>query len=172
MSGVMGPVFASSIMMLPAFVTKFIQSDALWYQHVMAFFTYGTWSYMALYALLIVFFSYFQTAIVFNSEETSEQLKNAGGYIPGVRPGEQTQGYLDNIVSHTTAIGSIYLVLVCCLPIILNTHFGMPLVIGGTSILIVAGVVLDTFAQIQSYIVTRQYSSVIKKANKKSLFRV
>jgi preprotein translocase subunit SecY len=127
---------------------------------------------MAMYAFLIVFFSYFQTAVVFNSEETAEQLKNAGGYIPGVRPGEQTHGYLDSIVSRTTAVGSIYLVLVCCLPIILNTRFGMPLVIGGTSILIVAGVVLDTFAQIQSYIVTRQYSSVIKKASKKSRFRV
>jgi preprotein translocase subunit SecY len=172
MSGVMGPVFASSIMMLPAFVAKFVQSDSLWYQQIMAFFTYGTWSYMAVFALLIMFFSYFQTAIVFNSEETAEQLKNAGGYIPGVRPGEQTQGYLDNIISRTTAIGSIYLIFVCCLPIILNTRFGMPLVIGGTSVLIVTGVVLDTFAQIQSYIVTRQYSSVIKKASKKSRFRV
>jgi preprotein translocase subunit SecY len=172
MSGVMGPVFASSIMMLPAFITKFVQSDALWYQHLMAFFTYGTWSYMALYAILIIFFSYFQTAIVFNSEETATQLKNAGGYIPGVRPGEQTQTFLDNVVSKTTAIGCIYLVLVCCLPIVLNTRFGMPLVIGGTSVLIVAGVVLDTFTQIQSYIVAKQYSSVIKKAGKKSRFRV
>ncbi|MDR3208658.1 MAG: preprotein translocase subunit SecY [Rickettsiales bacterium] len=172
MAGVMGPVFASSIMMLPAFVTKFAQSDALWYQHLMAFFTYGTWPYVALYAALIVFFSYFQTAIVFNSEETSTQLKNAGGYIPGVRPGEQTQTFLDNIVARTTAIGAAYLVLVCCLPIVLNTRFGMPLVVGGTSVLIVAGVVLDTFTQIQSYIVAKQYASVIKKANKKSRFRV
>jgi preprotein translocase subunit SecY len=172
MSGVMGPVFASSIMMLPAFITKFVQSDALWYQQLMAFFTYGTWPYMALYAALIVFFSYFQTAIVFNSEETASQLKNAGGYIPGVRPGEQTQTFLDGIVSKTTAIGCAYLVLVCCLPIVLNTRFGMPLVIGGTSVLIVAGVVLDTFTQIQSYIVAKQYSSVIKKAGKKSRFRV
>lgn len=172
MSGVMGPVFASSIMMLPAFLTKFIQSDAMWVQNVMAFFTYGTWSYMALYAALIAFFSFFQTAIVFNSEETSGQLKNAGGYIPGVRPGEQTQTFLDNIVARVTAIGVVYLILVCTLPIILNTRFAMPLVIGGTSILIVAGVVLDTFNQIQSYIVAKQYSSVIKKAAKKSRFRV
>ena len=172
MSGVMGPVFASSIMMLPAFLTKFVQSEALWYQHLMAFFTYGTWSYMALYAALIAFFAFFQTAIVFNSEETANNLKNAGGYIPGVRPGEQTQSFLDNIVARITAIGSIYLVVVCCLPIILNTRFGMPLVIGGTSVLIVAGVVLDTFNQVQSYIVAKQYSSVIKKAQKKSRFRV
>ncbi|MDR1027678.1 MAG: preprotein translocase subunit SecY [Rickettsiales bacterium] len=172
MSGVMGPVFASSIMMLPAFITKFVQSDALWYQHLMAFFTYGTWSYMALYAAMIIFFAFFQTAIVFNSEETANNLKNAGGYIPGVRPGDQTQSFLDNIVSRVTAIGCIYLVVVCCLPIVLNTQFGMPLVIGGTSVLIVAGVVLDTFNQIQSYIVAKQYSSVIKKAQKKSRFRV
>jgi preprotein translocase subunit SecY len=172
MSGVMGPVFASSIMMLPAFLTKFIQSDALWFQNIMAFFTYGTWSYMALYSALIIFFSFFQTAIVFNSEETASQLKNAGGYIPGVRPGDQTQTFLDSIVARVTAIGSAYLVLVCTLPIILNTQFAMPLVIGGTSILIVAGVVLDTFNQIQSYIVAKQYSSLIKKASKKSRFRV
>ena len=172
MSGVMGPVFASSITMLPAFVTKFIQSDALWYQQVMAFFTYGTWSYLILFGALIVFFAFFQTAIVFNSEETANNLKNAGGYIPGVRPGEQTQMFLDNIVSRTTAIGAAYLVLACCFPVVLNTRFGMPFVIGGTSVLIVAGVVLDTFNQIQSYIVAKQYSSVIKKAGKKSRFRV
>lgn len=172
MSGVMGPVFASSIMMLPAFIMKFAQSDALWYQQLMSFFTYGTWSYIAMYAFLIVFFTFFQTAIVFNSEETAGNLKNAGGYIPGVRPGDQTQSYLDNIVSRATGIGASYLVLICCLPIILGARFGMPLVVGGTSILIVAGVVLDTFAQIQSHIVARQYSSVIKKAGKKGRFRV
>ena len=172
MSGVMGPVFASSILMLPAFLGKFIHSEAIWFQDMMAIFTYGTWTYMLLYALLIMFFTFFQTAVAFNSEETSNQLKNAGGYIPGVRPGEQTQFFLDAIVSRTTGIGAMYLILVCCLPIILNTNFGMPLVIGGTSVLIVAGVVLDTFAQIQSHVIARQYSSVIKKANKKSRFRM
>lgn len=172
MAGVMGPVFASSIMMLPAFLSRFIQSESIWYQRIMAFFTYGTWSYIILFAVLVIFFSFFQTAIVFNSEETANNLKNAGGYIPGVRPGEQTQSFLDNIVARTTAIGSVYLIVVCCIPIILNTNFGMPLVIGGTSVLIAAGVVLDTFNQIQSYIVAKQYSSVIKKANKKSRFRM
>lgn len=172
LSGVMGPVFASSVMMLPAFISKFVQSDSMLYHNIMGFFTYGTWSYIACYALLIIFFTFFQTAIIFNSEETSNQLKNAGGYIPGVRPGEQTQTFLDSIVSRTTGLGSLYLILVCCFPIILNTHFGIPLVIGGTSVLIVAGVVLDTFAQVQSHIVAKQYSSIIKKANKKSRFRV
>lgn len=171
MSGVMGPVFASSIMMLPAFVQRFVQSENLFVQNIMAFFTYGTWSYIAVYTLLIAFFAYFQTAVIFNSEETSTNLKNAGGYIPGVRPGEQTIHFLDGVVSRTTAIGVLYLLVVCVLPIILNTHMGMPVAIGGTSVLIVAGVVLDTMNQIQSYLVAKQYSGVIKKTQKKGRFR-
>ncbi|MCL2330920.1 MAG: preprotein translocase subunit SecY [Proteobacteria bacterium] len=172
MSGVMGPVFASSIMMLPAFAGRFLHSDALWFQRVMGFFTYGTWSYMIVFTLLIAFFAYFQTAVVFNSEETANNLKNAGGYIPGVRPGEQTTKFLDDVVSRTTAIGVVYLIIVCVLPIVLNTHLGMPLVIGGTSVLIVAGVVLDTMNQIQSYMVAKQYAGVIKKAQRRGRFRI
>lgn len=171
MSGVMGPVFASSIMMLPAFIQRFVQSENLFVQNIMAFFTYGTWSYIAVYTLLVAFFAYFQTAVIFNSEETSTNLKNAGGYIPGVRPGEQTIHFLDGVVSRTTAIGVLYLLVVCVLPIILNTHMGMPVAIGGTSVLIVAGVVLDTMNQIQSYLVAKQYSGVIKKTQKKGRFR-
>jgi preprotein translocase subunit SecY len=171
MSGVMGPVFASSIMMLPAFVQRFVQSDNLVVQNIMGFFTYGAWSYIAMFTLLIVFFAYFQTAVVFNSEETGNNLKNAGGYIPGVRPGEQTVRYLDFIVSRTTAIGVLYLIVVCVLPIVLNTHFGMPLTIGGTSVLIVAGVVLDTMNQVQSYLVAKQYGNIIGKEQKRGRFR-
>ena len=171
MSGVMGPVFASSIMMLPAFVQRFVQSENLTVQTILGFFTYGTWSYILLFTVLIAFFAYFQTAVIFNSEETSNNLKNAGGYVPGVRPGEQTIKYLDNVVSRTTAIGVAYLIVVCVLPIILNTHLGMPLTIGGTSVLIVAGVVLDTVNQVQSYLVAKQYSGVIRKAQKKGRFR-
>lgn len=171
MSGVMGPVFAASIMMLPAFVQRFVQSENLFVQNVIGFFSPGTWSYIALYTVLIAFFAYFQTAVIFNSEETSTNLKNAGGYIPGVRPGEQTIHYLDSVVSRTTAIGVAYLVVVCVLPIILNTHFGMPLAIGGTSVLIVAGVVLDTMTQAQSYLVAKQYGGVVAKTPKKGRFR-
>ena len=171
MSGVMGPVFASSIMMLPAFIQRFVQSENLTVQTIMGFFTYGTWSYITLFTILIAFFAYFQTAVIFNSEETSNNLKNAGGYVPGVRPGEQTVKYLDNVVSRTTAIGVAYLIVVCVLPIILNTHLGMPLMIGGTSVLIVAGVVLDTVNQVQSYLVAKQYSGVIRKVQKKGRFR-
>ena len=171
MSGVMGPVFASSIMMLPAFIQRFAQSENLVVQNIMAFFTYGAWSYIILYTVLIAFFAYFQTAVVFNSEETSNNLRNAGGYIPGVRPGEQTVTFLDSMVSKVTAIGVVYLIVVCVIPIILNTHFGMPLVIGGTSVLIVAGVVLDTMNQVQSYLVAKQYHGVMGAAAKKGRFR-
>jgi len=172
MSGVMGPVFASSIMMLPAFAMRFIHSESVTMQNITGFFTYGTWSYMLMFTVLIVFFAYFQTAVVFNSEETANNLKNAGGYVPGVRPGEQTMHFFDDIVSRVTAISAIYLIVVCVIPILLNTDFGMPVVIGGTSVLIVAGVVLDTMNQIQSFLVAKQYSSVLKKANKKSRFRI
>ena len=171
MSGVMGPVFAASIMMLPAFIQRFVQSENLVVQNILGFFTYGTASYMILYTILIAFFAYFQTAVVFNSEETSNNLKNMGGYIPGVRPGEQTMHYLDNVVSRVTAIGVVYLIVVCVLPIILNTRGGMPVVIGGTSVLIVAGVVLDTMNQIKSYLVEKQYTEVVNKNAKKGRFR-
>ena len=171
MSGVMGPVFAASIMMLPAFIQRFVQSENLVVQNILGFFTYGTWSYMIMYTVLIAFFAYFQTAVVFNSEETSTSLKNMGGYIPGVRPGEQTMHYLDDVVSKVTAIGVLYLIVVCVVPIILNTRAGMPLMIGGTSVLIVAGVVLDTMNQIKSYLVEKQYNGVVGKMQKKGRFR-
>ena len=157
--------------MLPAFIQRFAQSENLVVQNIMAFFTYGAWSYIILYTILIAFFAYFQTAVVFNSEETSNNLRNAGGYIPGVRPGEQTITFLDSMVSKVTAIGVLYLIVVCVIPIILNTHFGMPLVIGGTSVLIVAGVVLDTMNQVQSYLVAKQYHGVMGAAAKKGRFR-
>ena len=171
MSGVMGPVFAASIMMLPAFIQRFVQSENLVVQNILGFFTYGTWSYMIMYTVLIAFFAYFQTAVVFNSEETSTNLKNMGGYIPGVRPGEQTMHFLDDVVSRVTAIGVVYLIVVCVLPIILNTRAGMPVMIGGTSVLIVAGVVLDTLNQVKSYLVEKQYSGVVSKTQKKGRFR-
>ncbi|MCL2629276.1 MAG: preprotein translocase subunit SecY [Alphaproteobacteria bacterium] len=172
MSGVMGPVFASSIMMLPAFVGKFATSDNVYVQQLLAFFTYGTWSYIGLFTLLVAFFAFFQTAVIFNSEDTANQLKNNGGYIPGIRPGEQTQHFLDNLVSRTTVIGVLYLVAVCVVPIVLNAQFGVPIMIGGTSVLIVAGVALDTMTQIQSHLIAKQYASVIKKANRRGRFRV
>ncbi|MCR4917678.1 MAG: preprotein translocase subunit SecY [Alphaproteobacteria bacterium] len=171
MSGVMGPVFASSIMMLPSFIDKFVHSEKAFVQGILGFFTYGSWSYIVLYTLLIAFFAYFQTAVVFNSEETSNNLRNAGGYVPGVRPGEQTVRFLDTLVSRVTGIGVLYLIVVCVVPIVLNTHMGVPVLISGTSVLIVAGVVLDTMNQVQSYLVAKQYNGVISNAAKKGRFR-
>ena len=171
MSGVMGPVFASSIMMMPAFVQRFAQSENLFVQNLISFLTYGTWSYIVLFAVLLSFFAFFQTAVVFNSEETSNNLKNSGGYIPGIRPGEQTTKFFDDIVSKITTIGVIYLVVVCVLPIVLNTQMGMPVMIGGTSVLIVAGVVLDTMNQVQSYLVANKYNGVVNRTEKKGRFR-
>lgn len=171
MSGVMGPVFASSIMMMPAFVQRFAQSENLFVQNLISFLTYGTWSYIILFAVLLSFFAFFQTAVVFNSEETSNNLKNSGGYIPGIRPGEQTTKFFDDIVSKITTIGVIYLVVVCVLPIVLNTQMGMPVMIGGTSVLIVAGVVLDTMNQVQSYLVANKYNGVVNRTEKKGRFR-
>lgn len=171
MSGVMGPVFASSIMMLPSFIDKFVHSEKAFVRDILGFFTYGSWSYIVLYTLLIAFFAYFQTAVVFNSEETSNNLRNAGGYVPGVRPGEQTVRFLDTLVSRVTGIGVLYLIVVCVVPIVLNTHMGVPVLISGTSVLIVAGVVLDTMNQVQSYLVAKQYNGVISNAAKKGRFR-
>ena len=171
MSGVMGPVFASSIMMMPAFIQRFAHSENVFVQNLISFLTYGTWSYILLFAVLLSFFAFFQTAVVFNSEETSNNLKNSGGYVPGIRPGEQTTQFFDGIVSRITTIGVIYLIVVCILPIILNTQMGMPVMIGGTSVLIVAGVVLDTMNQVQSYLVANKYNGVVTRTEKKGRFR-
>ena len=163
MSGVMGPVFAMSIMMLPSFIHRFVQSENVIVQNIMGALAYGTWTYMIMFSVLIVFFAFFQTSVIFNSQDTSNNLKNAGGYIPGVRPGETTMKYLDEIVSRTTVIGAAYLVVVCTLPILLNTQFGMPLAIGGTSVLIVANVVMDTYTQIQSHLSAKQYGAAMTR---------
>ena len=172
MSGVMGPVFASSIMMLPAFVLRFIGNPANpFVQRLQEYSTPGHWVYIVMYTLLIAFFAYFQTAVVFNSEETSNNLKNMGGYIPGVRPGEQTMQYLDSVVTRTTAIGVVYLVAICVLPLILRENNALPVMIGGTSVLIVAGVILDTYNQVKSYLVEKQYGGIVSKTQRKGRFR-
>ena len=158
-------------MMMPAFIQRFAHSENIFVQNLISFLTYGTWSYVLLFAVLLSFFAFFQTAVVFNSEETSNNLKNSGGYVPGIRPGEQTTQFFDGIVSRITTIGVIYLIVVCILPIILNTQMGMPVMIGGTSVLIVAGVVLDTMNQVQSYLVANKYNGVVTRTEKKGRFR-
>ena len=123
--------------------------------------------YMALYAILIVFFCFFYTAVVFNPEETADNLKKNGGVIPGIRPGKRTAEYLDYVLTRITVVGAAYLTLVCCLPEYMIAQTGIPLFLGGTSLLIVVNVTVDTGSQIQSHLLAHQYGDLIKKAKLK-----
>ncbi len=120
--------------------------------------------YLILFAVLIIFFSYFYTAVVFNPEETADNLKKYGGFIPGIRPGTATAQYFDRILTRLTTVGGIYLVVICLLPEILVSDYGLPFYFGGTSILIVVSVTMDTVAQIHSHLLAHQYEGLIKKA--------
>jgi preprotein translocase subunit SecY len=126
---------------------------------------------MALYAVGIIFFAFFYTAVVFNPEETAENLKRNGGFIPGIRPGKRTEEYLDYVLSRITVIGAIYLTLVCVIPEYLIAQTGIPLFLGGTSLLIVVNVTVDTISQIQSHLLAHQYGDLIKKAKLKGRLR-
>ena len=120
--------------------------------------------YMALYAGLIIFFTFFYTAIVFNPDETAENLRKYGGFVPGIRPGKATADYLDHVLSRITVIGAAYLTLVCLLPEFLISKFSLPFYFGGTSLLITVSVMMDTVAQIHSHLLAHQYEGLIKKA--------
>ncbi|MGQ3144829.1 preprotein translocase subunit SecY, partial [Rhizobium oryzihabitans] len=120
--------------------------------------------FMALYGLLIAFFAFFYTAIVFNPKDTADNLKKHGGFIPGIRPGERTAEYIDYVLTRITVVGAIYLVFVCILPETLIARTGIPLALGGTSLLIVVSVTLDTVAQIQGHLIAQQYEGLIKKS--------
>src|SRR3984885_13187158 len=163
-SGVIPPIFASSILMIPAAIAGFVTSTTPWVQTLVAQFGQGQPLYMGLYAFMIIFFSYFYTAVVFNPEETADNLKKYGGFIPGIRPGSATADYFDRILTRLTTVGGIYLVAICLLPQILITDYGLPFYFGGTSILIVVSVTMDTVTQIQSHLLAHQYEGLIKKA--------
>jgi len=123
--------------------------------------------YVMLYALAIIFFCFFYTAIVFDSRETADNLKRSGAFIPGIRPGEQTASYIDNVLTRLTAVGAIYITLVCLLPEFLILKFGVPFYFGGTSLLIIVVVVMDFMAQVQAHLMSHQYEGLMKKANLK-----
>lgn len=127
--------------------------------------------YMLLYAIGIIFFCFFYTAIVFNPEETAENLKKNGGFIPGIRPGKRTEEYLDYVLTRITVIGAIYLTVVCVVPEYMIARTGVPLFLGGTSLLIVVNVTVDTISQIQSHLLAHQYGDLIKKAKLKGRLR-
>ena len=167
-SGVIPPIFASSILLIPATISG-ISSDMQpgWLQTIAGAVGHGQPAYMLLYAFLIIFFGYFYTAVVFNPEETADNLKKYGGFVPGIRPGKATADYFDRVLTRLTTVGGIYLVAVCLLPEILISNYGLPFYFGGTSILIVVSVTMDTVTQIQSHLLAHQYEGLIRKAKVK-----
>jgi preprotein translocase subunit SecY len=165
-SGVIPPIFASSILLLPATLAGFSNTQSLpgWATGILALLGHGQPLYMALYAFMIIFFSFFYTAVVFDPKDTADQLKKHSGFIPGIRPGERTAQYIDFVLTRITVVGAIYLVLVCLLPEFLISATGVPFYLGGTSLLIVVSVTLDTVAQVQGHLIAHQYEGLIKKS--------
>lgn len=169
MSGVIPAIFASSIIMFPATATQWFSQagSAAWLQQLSQMLSPGEPLHMILYAALIAGFAFFYTALVFNSQETADNLKKSGALIPGIRPGRATADYIDGVLTRLTAAGAAYLVLVCLLPEVMRTELGTSFYFGGTSLLIVVVVVMDFIAQIQAHLMSHQYESLLKKANLK-----
>ena len=165
-SGVIPPIFASSLLLLPATVANFEANGRSfgWIGEITAYLAHGRPLYMALYIALICFFCFFYTAIVFNPTETADNLRKYGGFIPGIRPGKNTADYLDYVLTRLTVVGAAYLSAVCILPEILISEYSVPFYFGGTSLLIVVSVTMDTVAQIHSHLLAHQYEGLIKKA--------
>ena len=165
-AGVIPAIFASSLLLLPTTVVNFIslEGGAGWLNTVTALLGHGQPLYMILYAALIVFFVFFYTAIVFNPQETADNLKKHGGFIPGIRPGARTAEYIDRILTRISVLGAIYMVLVCLLPEFLISATGVPFYFGGTSLLIVVSVTMDTVSQIQGHLLAHQYEGLVKKS--------
>jgi preprotein translocase subunit SecY len=166
-SGVIPPIFASSILLIPATISGFASDSPGWVQAIASQLAHGQPLYLAMYAAMILFFSYFYTAVVFNPEETADNLKKYGGFIPGIRPGSATAEYFDRILTRLTTLGGIYLVVICLLPEVLITEYGLPFYFGGTSILIVVSVTMDTVTQIQSHLLAHQYEGLMRKTRAK-----
>ncbi|WP_028997279.1 preprotein translocase subunit SecY [Azohydromonas australica] len=170
MSGVIPPIFASSIILLPATIVGwFATGEGLtWLKDLSGALSPGQPIYVLLYAAMIVFFCFFYTALVFNSRETADNLKKSGAFIPGIRPGENTARHIDRILSRLTLAGAAYITLVCLLPEFLVLKYNVPFYFGGTSLLIIVVVTMDFWAQVQSYVMSQQYESLLKKANFKA----
>ena len=160
-AGVIPPIFASSILMFPATISQF--SNVPWLQEAASYFAPQTILYNVLFISMIVFFSFFYTAIIFDPKEIAENLKKQGGFIPGIRPGAKTKEYIDKVLTRITLWGAIYMSLVCVLPMILISNFNVPFYFGGTSLLIVVGVAMDFMGQIESYLISRQYEGLLQK---------
>ena len=173
-AGVIPPIFASSLLLMPLTISQFagnrVAGESRWGDIVLTlnqYLQHGSPVYMSLYAAGIIFFSFFYTAVVFNPEETADNLKRYGGFIPGIRPGKNTETYFDYVLTRITVIGAAYLVVICLLPEYLVTALSIPFYLGGTSLLIVVNVTMDTVSQIQSHLLAHQYGDLIKKAKLK-----
>ena len=169
MAGVIPPIFASSLLLMPATITGFTGQTAQvgWLGWFNTYMSHGQPLYMALYAAMIIFFAFFYTSIVFNPEDMADNLKRHGGFIPGIRPGKNTAEYIKFIQTRLTAVGAIYLAGICLLPEILISNYALPFYFGGTSLLIVVSVTMDTVGQIHSHLLAHQYEGLIKKAKLK-----
>ena len=167
MSGVIPPIFASSLLLFPATIASWggTSSNFPWLQNVSAALTPGQPAHMILYGGLIIFFSFFYTALVFNSRETAENLKKSGAFIPGIRPGQQTGEYIDKVLTRLTVWGALYVAIVCLLPEFLISRFSVPFYFGGTSLLIMVVVIMDFQAQVAAHLMSHQYEGLMKKAN-------
>lgn len=164
-SGVIPPIFASSLLLLPITAAQFSAGQGPeWLNAAVAALGTGQPLHVLVYAALIIFFAFFYTAVVINPKETADNLRKYGGFLPGIRPGEKTAEYIDYVLTRITAIGALYLAAVCVLPEILTAYAGIPLYFGGTSLLIVVSVTMDTVAQVQSHLIAQQYEGLIKKA--------
>jgi preprotein translocase subunit SecY len=160
MSGVIPPIFASSIMMFPATVAQMI--DVPWVQSIAGVMTPDHWIYNVFYVAFIVFFCYFYTAVTFNPVNVAENVKNQGGFVPGVRPGKETADYLDTVLGRLTFAGAVYVSVVCVLPTLMISQLNVPFFFGGTSLLIVVGVGMDTASQIEAHLISRSYEGFMK----------
>jgi preprotein translocase subunit SecY len=167
MSGVIPPIFASSIILFPATLASWFGSNEhmVWLKDISGALSPGNALYIIMYASAIIFFCFFYTALVFNSKETADNLKKSGAFVPGIRPGDQTARYIDRIITRLTLVGAIYITLVCLLPEFLHTQYNVPFYFGGTSLLITVVVTMDFMAQLQAYLMSHQYESLLKKAN-------
>jgi preprotein translocase subunit SecY len=166
-AGVIPPIFASSLLLMPLTIAQFAGKSGNgpeWLLTVTSLLQHGAPLYMALYAAGIIFFSFFYTAVVFNPEETAENLKKHGGFIPGIRPGERTAQHIDYVLSRITVIGALYLAVVALIPELIHSQLNVSQFIGGTSLLIMVTVTLDTISQIQSHLIAQQYEGLVKRS--------
>jgi len=170
MAGVIPPIFASSIILLPTTIVSWVSTgeSTRWLRDIASALSPGQPIYVALYAAAIIFFCFFYTALVFNSRETADNLKKSGAFIPGIRPGDQTARYIDKILLRLTLAGAVYITAVCLLPEFLILKYNVPFYFGGTSLLIIVVVTMDFMAQVQNYMMSQQYESLLKKANFKT----